>query len=85
MESSRVREPREDCSAIWLAVLGDGAASGLSLSNQSDSGSFLVVSITQAKRGFIEEDSKGRLVDIQTGCLLFLLTFLQFFQLVVAC
>ena len=45
VESISVREPKEDCSATWLAVLGFmviGLVSGLSLANRSDSGSFLV-------------------------------------------
>ena len=39
------KETQEDCSAMWLAVLGFMVLellSGLSLTNHSDSGSFLV-------------------------------------------
>ena len=44
-ENNRVREPRRTASATWLKVSGFmvmGLASGLSLANQSDAGSFLV-------------------------------------------
>ena len=45
-ESSRVREPKANCSATWLTVSGFmvmGLVSRLSLANHSDSESFLVV------------------------------------------
>ena len=46
VESRRVREPRRTRSATWLTVSGFmvmGLVSGLSLTNHSDSESFLVV------------------------------------------
>ena len=45
-ESSRVREPKANCSATWLTVSGFmvmGLVSRLSLANHSDSESFMVV------------------------------------------
>ena len=45
-ESSRVREPKANCSATWLTVSGFmvmGLVSRLSLANHSDSESFLLV------------------------------------------
>ena len=55
VESRRVREPRKDCSATWLAVSGFmvmGLVSPLSLASHSDSGSFLVVSASLSQDGF---------------------------------
>ena len=46
---------QENCSATWLAVLGFivmGLFSGLSLSNHSDSGSFLVALASLSQDGF---------------------------------
>lgn len=43
VESSRVREPRRTALPSGLQSWVMGSVSGLSLSNQSDSGSFLVV------------------------------------------
>ena len=63
VESRKVREPRKDCSATWLAVSGFmvmGLVSGLSLANHSDSGSFLVAHNRSAKMDSGEDS--GRLV-----------------------
>ena len=49
---------QENCSAIWLTVLGFmvmGLVSGLSLANHSDSGSFLVVHALLSQDGFQQE------------------------------
>ena len=73
---------QENCSATWLAVSGFtvmGLISGLSLANHSDSESFLVVQPCSTKMDAREEDS-GKWSDM--WCLL--LTFPEFFQLVVA-
>ena len=53
-ESSRVREPKANCSATWLTVSGFmvmGLVSRLSLANHSDSESFLVVHASLSQGG----------------------------------
>ena len=79
---------QEDCSATWLTVSGFmvmGLVSRLSLanhSNHSNSGSFLVVRALLSQDGCQRE---GFWEDIWTGVLCLLLTFSEFFCLVVAC
>ena len=76
---------QENSSDMWLAVSGFtvmGLASELSLANNFDSGSFMVLH-TLSQDGFQEKDS-GRLVYIRTGIISFLLTFPKFLWLVVA-
>ena len=63
-----------------LGVLVMGLVSGLSLANDSDSRSFLVVHASSAKMDASEEDS-GRCKDMWH----LLLTFLKLFRLMVAC
>ena len=76
---------QEDCSAMWLAVLSFMVmelVSRLSLANHFDSGSFLVVRTSLSQDGFQRE---GFWEDIRTSVSCLLLTFPEFFQLVVAC
>ena len=79
---------QEDCSAVWLAVLGfmvRGIVSGESLANYSDSGSFLVVRKLN-QDGFQPDGfwEVGRIYGLVPP-LSFWLTFPKFFWLVVAC
>ena len=70
---------QENCSATWLAVSGfmvTGLVSGVSLTNHSDSESFLVVHALFSQMDAREKDS-GRWSDM--WCLR--LTFPEFFQL----
>ena len=72
--SRRVREP----SAMWLSILGFimmVMVSGLSLTNHSDSGSFMVAHTLLSQDGFQLE---GFWEDIWTGVSFLLLTFLEF-------
>ena len=76
------RGTQEDCSATWLAVSGFmvmGLLSTLSLTNLSESESFLVVHALLSQDGCQQKDS-GRWSN--TWCLL--LTFPKLFLLVVA-
>ena len=57
-ESGRVEGTQEDCSAPWLegsGLLMTGLVSGLSLTNRSDSGSFLAVHALLSQDGFQRE------------------------------
>ena len=70
---------------MWLAVLSFMVmelVSRLSLANHFDSGSFLVVRTSLSQDGFQRE---GFWEDIRTSVSCLLLTFPEFFQLVVAC
>ena len=72
---------QENCSAMWLAVLGFmvmGLVSGLSLANHSDSESFLMVHTSPSQDG-CHREGFWRWTD--TRCLL--LTFPDLFWLVV--
>ena len=54
----QVKGTQENCSALWLAVLGFtvmGLVSGLSLDSHSDSGSFLVTHTSLSQNGFQRE------------------------------
>ena len=54
-ESGRIRGTQENCSAMWLTVLGitvTGLVPHLSLANPSDSRSFLVVHALLSQDGF---------------------------------
>ena len=70
---------------MWFAVSGFmvmGLVSRLSLANHSDSGSLLVVSALLSQDGF----QRGGSWEVgRTYGLVSLLTFPEFFQLVVAC
>ena len=55
---------RENCSAIWLTVLGFmvmGLVSGLTLANHSDSGSFLVAHALLSQDG-VQQEGFGQVV-----------------------
>ena len=73
---------RENCSAMWLSILGFIVmvmVSGLSLTNHSDSGSFMVAHTLLSQDGFQLE---GFWEDIWTGVSFLLLTFLEFLAVV---
>ena len=77
---------QEDCSAMWLAVLGFmvmGLVSRLTLANLSDSGTFLVEHASLSQDGFQWEGFWE--VDRIRGVSSLLLTFLELFWLVEAC
>ena len=77
---------QEDCSTMWLAVLGFmvmGLVSRLTLVNHSDSGSFLVERTSLSQDGVQCEGFWE--VDRICGVSSLLLTFLELFWLVEAC
>ena len=81
-ESSRVKEPQENYSALWLELSGFmvmGLVSGLSLANHLDSEFKWWCTPCSAKMDAREKDSGRRL---EMWCLL--LTFPELFRLVEA-